>query len=196
MSKFLLNLLLQISKALIHSKNQIVIRKRNFPHFRPNRPSSLPAQPRPFFSFPTGHSPPSPLGLGLSAGPAHPHGPTTLFFLLTAPPERRLPACTAATTEAPRPPPSVQDPPPSKIKPQPLPPPPLNQSFMAHKSPLTPPPVSPLMPAIIAARHPPRAPIKGEPPPRSITRQSPSPSSPLPHQNTPPPSSAATTTSP
>jgi hypothetical protein len=62
----------------------------------------------------------------------------------------------------------------------------LNQSFMALKSPFTPPPVSPPMPAIIAVRHPPRAPIKGEPPPRSTPHHSPSPSPPLPHQNTPP----------
>jgi hypothetical protein len=63
MSKFLLNLLVQISKALVHSKIKFYSEK-NFPHFRPNRPSSQPVhldfRPRcsPFFSFPTGRFPP------------------------------------------------------------------------------------------------------------------------------------------
>jgi hypothetical protein len=38
MSKFLLNLLLQISKALVNSKIQFLIRKFIFPDFRPGRP--------------------------------------------------------------------------------------------------------------------------------------------------------------
>jgi hypothetical protein len=74
MSKFLLNLLLQISKALIYSKIKLLFGKDFFPHFRPNRPSGQPAHPvfRPscdhfFFNRPL---PLSPLGLGLSAGPA------------------------------------------------------------------------------------------------------------------------------
>jgi hypothetical protein len=122
-------------------------------------------------------------------------GPSELSVLLTSRPNIRLlaphrtgrappPACAAAAPETPCPPPLVQDPPPSTIKPQPLPS--LNQSFTTLKSPFTPPPISPLMPAIIVARHPPRAPRKGEPPPRSTLHHSPSPSPPLPHQNTPP----------
>jgi hypothetical protein len=58
-------------------KNQIVIQKRFFPHFLPNRPSGQPAHPAfwpsrgPFFFLFNWPSPPlSPLGLGLSAGPA------------------------------------------------------------------------------------------------------------------------------
>jgi hypothetical protein len=74
MSKFLLNLLLQISKALVYSKNQIFIRKRIFLHFRPNRPSGQPAQPQPT-CFPTGRFPLSPLGLSPSASPACHLGP-------------------------------------------------------------------------------------------------------------------------
>jgi hypothetical protein len=46
MSKFLLNLLLQISKALVNSKFQFLIQKFNFPYFRPDL---LPY----FFSSPT-----------------------------------------------------------------------------------------------------------------------------------------------
>jgi hypothetical protein len=38
MSKFLLNLLLQISKALVNSKIQFLIQKFLFPYFRPGRP--------------------------------------------------------------------------------------------------------------------------------------------------------------
>jgi hypothetical protein len=38
MSKFLLNLVLQISKALVNSKIQFLIRKFIFPDFRPGRP--------------------------------------------------------------------------------------------------------------------------------------------------------------
>jgi hypothetical protein len=56
MSKFLPNLLLQISKALVYSKIKFFIRKRIFLHFRPNRPSGQPAQARPP-CFPTGRSP-------------------------------------------------------------------------------------------------------------------------------------------
>jgi hypothetical protein len=84
MSKFLLNLLLQISKALIYSKNQIVIQKIIVFSLsaqsaqRPAGPSGLSAQPWPiFFSFqPVIPLPPlSLLGHGLSAGPARPLGP-------------------------------------------------------------------------------------------------------------------------
>jgi hypothetical protein len=71
MSKFLLNLLVQIFKALIYSKIKFYSEK-NFPcHFQPIRPFG------PVFLFFTGRfSLPFPLGLSLPAGPAHPHGPT------------------------------------------------------------------------------------------------------------------------
>jgi hypothetical protein len=62
MSKFLLNLLVQISKALIYSKIKFYS-EIFFPHFRPNRPSSQPAHPefRPSSpNNPTGHLLPLP----------------------------------------------------------------------------------------------------------------------------------------
>jgi hypothetical protein len=74
MSKFLLNLLVQISKAFVYSKIQILFKNNSpqlsaHPAFRPSRD--------PFFFFSTDRfSLPSTLGLGLSAGPAHHHGPT------------------------------------------------------------------------------------------------------------------------
>jgi hypothetical protein len=68
MSKFLLNLLLQISKALVYSKIKFLFEKEFFLHFRPSR------GPFPFSFFFNRPPPLSPLGLGLSAGPAHPHG--------------------------------------------------------------------------------------------------------------------------
>jgi hypothetical protein len=60
MSKFLLNLLLQIFKVFLYSKIHFSFRKEFFLHFRPNRPSGQPAhtafwptQPtRPFFLLP------------------------------------------------------------------------------------------------------------------------------------------------
>jgi hypothetical protein len=78
MSKFLLNLLLQISKALVYLKIKFYSEK-NFPvNFGPAAAH--------FFSFqPAIFLPPSPLGLGLSAGPAHPHGPTGHLLLPLAP---------------------------------------------------------------------------------------------------------------
>jgi hypothetical protein len=45
MSKLLLNLLLQISKALVNSKIQFLFEKEFFLRFRPNRPSGQPARP-------------------------------------------------------------------------------------------------------------------------------------------------------
>jgi hypothetical protein len=45
MSKFLLNLLLQISKALVNSKIQFLFGKEFFLRFWPNRPSGQPARP-------------------------------------------------------------------------------------------------------------------------------------------------------
>jgi hypothetical protein len=111
MSKFILNLLLQISKALVYSKIKFYSEKNFSFTLNPIGPAaSRPIQPfgpaaTHFFLFSTGHfSPPSPLGLGLLAGPAHPHGPTVVFFLLTALAEHHLfllPACAAAAIEAP-----------------------------------------------------------------------------------------------
>jgi hypothetical protein len=75
MSKFLLNLLLQISKALVYSKIKFLFGKDFFLHFRPNRPNGQPAQLRPtcfFFNRPLLLSP---QGLSISAGPARPLGP-------------------------------------------------------------------------------------------------------------------------
>jgi hypothetical protein len=152
-------------------KNQILFGKDFSRHFRPSRGPFSFLFNRPFSPLPIG---PQPHGR-----PSSPHGPTADFFLFTAPAERRRHSRGAKTH-----PPLVQDPPPSTIKPQPLPS--FNWSFTTLKSPFTPPPVSPLMPAIIAARHPPRASIKGEPSPRSTPHHSPSPSPPLPHRNTPP----------
>jgi hypothetical protein len=66
MSKFLLNLLVQISKALVYSKIKFYSKKNFSVAFGQQRPI--------FFSFPPA-SPPSPLGLGLSASPSRPLGP-------------------------------------------------------------------------------------------------------------------------
>jgi hypothetical protein len=76
MSKFLLNLLVQISKALVYSKIKFYS-KKNFPVTF--GPSGLSTQPWPILFFPNRpyfSSSPPPLGLGLTAGLAHPHGPT------------------------------------------------------------------------------------------------------------------------
>jgi hypothetical protein len=75
MSKFLLNLLLQNSKALVYSKIKFLFRKEFSFTFGPigpaaSRPSCVPLVF--FFNRPL---PLSPLGLSLSAGPAHPLGP-------------------------------------------------------------------------------------------------------------------------
>jgi hypothetical protein len=67
MSKFLLNLLLQISKALINSKIQFLIQKFLFPDFRPGRPRGpLGLWPSP----PTDR--PVPAGQNRRAGPSSP----------------------------------------------------------------------------------------------------------------------------
>jgi hypothetical protein len=77
MSKFLLNLLGQISKAFVYSKIQIL--------FGNNSPQ-LSAQPRPILFFSTDRfSLPFPLGLSLPAGLAHHHGPTSRRLLRPAP---------------------------------------------------------------------------------------------------------------
>jgi hypothetical protein len=69
MSKFLLNLLVQISKAFVYSKIQILFKNNSpqlsaHPAFRPSR--------GPFLFFFNRPLPLSPLGLGLSVGPAGP----------------------------------------------------------------------------------------------------------------------------
>jgi hypothetical protein len=71
MSKFLLNLLTQISKALVYSKNRILFGKEFSPSL-----SAYPAFRPSLLFFTDRFSLPFPLGLGLPAGPAHPHGPT------------------------------------------------------------------------------------------------------------------------
>jgi hypothetical protein len=66
MSKFLQNLLLQISKALLNSKIQFLIRKFIFPDFRPGRPAARLAS-----------GPASPLAAPLPAGRKRPAGPSS-----------------------------------------------------------------------------------------------------------------------
>jgi hypothetical protein len=79
MSKFLLNLLVQISKVWVYSKIKLLFGKEFFPHFQPNRPSGQP--PHTVFRPSRGHFffkrplPLSPLGLGPSVGPARPLSP-------------------------------------------------------------------------------------------------------------------------
>jgi hypothetical protein len=89
-------------------KNQILFGKEFFLHSRPSSQLAHPAfwpSRGPFFFFQPAIFLPPPHWA--SADPAHRHGPTTVFFLLTAPAERRLfllLTCAAATTEAPCPP--------------------------------------------------------------------------------------------
>jgi hypothetical protein len=71
MSKFLLNLLVQISKALVYSKIKFYSEK----NFSPSHSAIRPFGPVSFF-LPADFSLPVPLALGLPTGPAHPHGPT------------------------------------------------------------------------------------------------------------------------
>jgi hypothetical protein len=79
-------------QSLCVFKNQIVIRKRIFPHFQPDRPSGQPAHPgfrhsrNPFFFFSTScFIPLSPQGLGLSAGPARPLSPADRTSVVPSP---------------------------------------------------------------------------------------------------------------
>jgi hypothetical protein len=89
MSKFLINLLLQISKALVYSKIKLLFGKEFFLTFGPIGPAaSQPIRPfspatTHFFLFNRPCPPLSPLGLGLSAGPACPLSPT--YRALVAP---------------------------------------------------------------------------------------------------------------
>jgi hypothetical protein len=66
MSKFLLNLILQISKALVNSKIQFLIQKFIFPDFWPNRPRG-----------PLGLWPSQPTGRAVPAGRNRPAGPSS-----------------------------------------------------------------------------------------------------------------------
>jgi hypothetical protein len=60
-------------------KNQILFGKEFSHHFQPSRGQFFSFQPAVFLP------PPSPLGLGLSTGPAHPHGPTGHLLLAPTP---------------------------------------------------------------------------------------------------------------
>jgi hypothetical protein len=73
MSKFLLNLLLQISKALVYSKIKILFRKEFSFTFGPIGPVASRPRHGPLVFQPA--TPPLPTGLSLSAGPAHRLGP-------------------------------------------------------------------------------------------------------------------------
>jgi hypothetical protein len=90
MSKFLINLLVQISKALVYSKIKFYSEKNFSITFGP-------AAAR-FIFFSTGRFFPFPLGLGLLANPAHPHGPTGRLL----PPPAPEPSVHDATAGRPR----------------------------------------------------------------------------------------------
>jgi hypothetical protein len=111
MSKFLLNLLVQISKAFVYSKIQIL-----FGNNSPQLSAHLAFRPSHglFFFFPTDRfSLPSPLGLGLSAGLAHYHGPTGHRSSSSSRTEAKHGAAAdrprAASTVAPMPPPEEKN---------------------------------------------------------------------------------------
>jgi hypothetical protein len=82
MSKFLLNLLVQISKAFVYSKIQILFRNNSpqlsaHPAFRPSRGPFLFFSNRPIFPpLPTGPQPP-----GRPSPPSRPKRPPVIFFL-------------------------------------------------------------------------------------------------------------------
>jgi hypothetical protein len=100
MSKFLLNLLVQISKALVYSKIKFYSEKKISPSL-PAYPA-FSAQPRPsLFFFQPANFPSPPLGLGLPAGPAHPHGPIG-HLLLPPTPEPSAPYAAGRPRAAPR----------------------------------------------------------------------------------------------
>jgi hypothetical protein len=71
MSKFLLNHLVQNSKAMVYSKMKFYSEKNFSRHFRPIRPFG-PAAAHSFFFLSNRPLPLFPLGLGLTAGPAGP----------------------------------------------------------------------------------------------------------------------------
>jgi hypothetical protein len=85
MSKFLLNLLLQISKVLVYSKKSNFYSEKNFPSLSAQsaqRPTGPAAAHLFFFNQPL---PLSPLGLRLSAGPARCLGPADLASVAPCP---------------------------------------------------------------------------------------------------------------
>jgi hypothetical protein len=100
MSKFLLNLLLQISKALVNSKIQFLIQKSFFPFFRPGQPCG-----------PFGLWPSQPTGRTIPAGQNSPGRPIQLrvghvfagntFFLLDHAFPSRLPLPRLSINRAP-----------------------------------------------------------------------------------------------
>jgi hypothetical protein len=97
MSKFLLNLLLQIFKASVYSKIKFLFGTEYFFTSSPSvfRPSRGPFSFSFFFQL---AAPLSPLGLGLSASPAHPHSPTSRLL----PPPAPEPSAQAAAASQPR----------------------------------------------------------------------------------------------
>jgi hypothetical protein len=99
MSKFLLNLLVQISKALVYSKIKFYSEK-----IFPSLSAHLAFWPSsgPFFFLSTGRFFPFPLGLGLSADPAHPHGPTGRLLPPPAPEPSAHDAAAGRPRAAPR----------------------------------------------------------------------------------------------
>jgi hypothetical protein len=190
MSKFLLNLLLQISKALVNSKIQFLIQKFFFlisarPTLRPTRPLAQlaywprrPRRPKPSRSA------------HLAARRSRLHGKYVFPFgsrLLSRPPLPLLsvnrapdvssiphlqPPELARATTAPRPPSAAQLH--ASGATGPLPP---HLHFPSLKSPLKPSPSSmalkPLTPALNSPATPPRRPIKGEHPHRVSPHLSP-----------------------
>jgi hypothetical protein len=97
MLKFLLNLLVQISKPLVYSKIKFYSEKNFSRHFRRIRPFG----PVSFFSFqPADFPSPPPLGLDLLAGPARQHGPTS-HLLLPPAPEPSVPGAVGRPRAAP-----------------------------------------------------------------------------------------------
>jgi hypothetical protein len=72
MSKFFLNLLVQISKAMVYSKIKFYSEKKFFCYFRPIRPFG-PAVAHSYFFVPAAPPPLLPMSLGLTAGLVGPH---------------------------------------------------------------------------------------------------------------------------
>jgi hypothetical protein len=139
MSKYLLNLLVQISKAMVYSKIKFYSKKNFSRHFRPIRPFRPSRGTFSFFS--TGRFPSTPpMGLGLPAGPAQP----ATFFL--------LPHWSRAR---PAPPASLAPPPGSTLTP------PLEEKKTAASIPFIPPLLDAVSPSsIIGNRQLQRRPLK------------------------------------
>jgi hypothetical protein len=75
MSKFLLNLLVQISKALIYSKIKFYLKKKFFRRFRPIRPFGLAAAHLFFFQSAAPPLPTRPRPLSRPSSPSRPSQP-------------------------------------------------------------------------------------------------------------------------